>query len=490
MIQRKKLLIASLFSLMFLVTSVSADTIILKDGRRIPCDFAKEDGNIIRYWVGEASLTVSRDKVERIEKDSLKGDALVTKPEAERSIETNPNSLTKKPIKAETNKALLGFQLPIVRVNGVSLDIKAADELEAKLKNNPSDKDSINILVISLNAIAFAEGQAGHTAKVKELLERSLKWQPNNSDALMLLSENELDTGRYNEGVRQARKAVAANPKNQFAYYLLGQGYYLVDNLQDAVSAWQSALKLGENPVIREALTKAENELARARDFTSSHSRFFNIVMEGGSVTNGLDAQLLVVLESQYDSLRRRFSYEPKERISAIFYTKNTFSDVTRAPSWAGALNDGKLRVPIGGLSSIDDELTRTITHELTHSFVYFKAQGKCPVWLNEGIAQIMEGKSANNYHVQLSTVIANNPSFGLKPLSGSFTGFSTQQALVAYAYSLAAVEMLSERGTNTVIDILGDLSQNYTIDQALSRHTRYKDLAAFDQELKQKLKQ
>jgi tetratricopeptide (TPR) repeat protein len=487
---KHKFLLTSLVCLGYLstVSLVLADTIKLKDGRVIHCDYAKEDGKVLRYWVGEASLTISLDKVESIEKDNIKGEALVTNPNAERTIESSKET-SKTPADDSSKNKLIQFQIPIIRVNGVSLDLKATDELEAKLKNNPSDKELINILVTSLNAIAFAEDQAGHKTKAKELLERSLKWQPNNSNALMLLSKNEIDTGHYNEAVRQARKAVEADPKNQFAHYLLGQGYYLLENLQDAVNAWQTALKLGENALIREDLTKAKNELARAKDFTSSRSRFFNIVIEGDSLNNGLESQLLVVLENKYDTLRRSFSYEPKERISAIFYTKSTFSDITQAPSWAGALNDGKLRVPIGGVSSVDDELTRTITHELTHSFVYFKAQGKCPVWLNEGIAQVMEGKSANVYHTQLAALIAGNPQFGLKVLSGSFTGFSTAQALVAYAYSLAAVEMLSQRGISTLMDILGDLSQNYTIDQALSRHTSYKDLAEFDGELKKRLK-
>ena len=39
------------------------------------------------------------------------------------------------------------------------------------------------------------------------------------------------------------------------------------------------------------------------------------------------------------------------------------------------------------------DELARVLKHELTHSFVGQKTDGRCPVWLQEGIAQYMEGK-------------------------------------------------------------------------------------------------
>ena len=130
----------------------------------------------------------------------------------------------------------------------------------------------------------------------------------------------------------------------------------------------------------------------------------------------------------------------------------------------------------------------KTITHELTHSFVYFKARGKCPTWLNEGIAQMMEGKSASGYRGQLAKLAANNSLPNLQILSGSFMGFSTAQAFVAYTYSLTATELLAEHGVHTVIEVLDDLGQNYNINVALSRHTRFQNLQAFEEELKQRL--
>ena len=48
---------------------------------------------------------------------------------------------------------------------------------------------------------------------------------------------------------------------------------------------------------------------------------------------------------------------------------------------------------PVEGLTTVTDELARVLKHELTHSFVGQKTDGHCPVWLQEGIAQYMEGK-------------------------------------------------------------------------------------------------
>src|SRR5205085_9046040 len=178
------------------------------------------------------------------------------------------------------------------------------------------------------------------------------------------------------DALAHASRAVEIDAGNQYAFYLMGAAYYALEKVPQAVNAWRSALKIKDNPNIRTALEKAERELAVAQDFTNNRSRFFNISIEGGTLNPSLESSILNLLEDSYTQLKRRFDYEPSEKISAIFYTRDTFFNVTNAPTWAGALNDGKLRVPVGGLNGANDELAKTITHELTHSFVYFKARG------------------------------------------------------------------------------------------------------------------
>lgn len=485
---KRNFLFSSLIVLLFIgsLTSAFADTIILKDGRVIRCDGVREEANIVRYWIGEAILTVSKEKVERIERDNQKGEALTNS-----NSNANQNSLEKIDSSNPSNKLKVSpIKRPIVKTLNGNVDIEKANKLEAELKNNSQDKTKIEELVYTLNILAFQESQAGNIAKAKELLNRALNWDSNNTDSLIGLTSLEMGEGRYSEALQHANKAVSIDAKNQLTYYYLGAAYYNLEDLPRAVDSWKIGLRLGQNTLIQTALAKAEKELALANDFSSGRNRFFNIVLEGGSANLGLESQLLILLEESHTKLRRQFNFDPKERISAIFYTKQTFSDVTRAPSWAGALNDGKLRIPIGGLTSVNAELAKTITHELVHSFVYFKSRGKCPVWLNEGLAQLMEGDSAASYRSQLAVVVANNPSFNLKTLSGSFIGFTPEQARVAYAYSLAAVELLSERGVNTTISVLEDLSQNTDIDTSISRHTRYKNLKAFEEELSRRLSQ
>lgn len=481
----KNFLIASLITLLFSTPCAWADTIKLKDGRIIKCDFFREEGSVVRYWIGDSILTVSRDKIESLERDKEKGEDLKASPNQPNNNLDNldNNSDTSKPTKLRPVP-----RFPIVRTLDGNSNMEAVEKLEAELKNNPTDKTKIASLVKTLNIVAFTEQQAGNLDKAKELLNRALSLKEDHIDTLLGLSNISLQEGRYREVVQYSNKILSIDDKNQLGYYFLGSGYYYLNEIQKAVDTWRAGLKLGDNALIQDALTKAEKELSVSRDFSNERSRFFNLVLEGGSNNLELENQLLITLEASYSQLKRQFNYEPKERINAIFYTKQTFSNITRAPSWAGAVNDGKLRVPVGGLTQVNNELTKTITHELAHSFVYFKARGKCPTWLNEGIAQLVEGDSARQYYSQLANVVAQNPSFNLKNLSGSFISFSPEQAQVAYKYSLAAVELLSERGINTAISVLSELGQSNNIDQAISRHTRFRNLNEFEQELKQRL--
>ncbi len=126
-------------------------------------------------------------------------------------------------------------------------------------------------------------------------------------------------------------------------------------------------------------------------------------------------------MENQYQDLGRQLSYEPAENIIVILYTQREFVDITEAPSWAGALNDGKLRIPIGGVTAMNPELQRVLKHELTHSFIASLAGGRCPVWLNEGVAQLMEPRSASMYAQSLAPLFQQRKAIPLSVLEHSF---------------------------------------------------------------------
>lgn len=148
------------------------------------------------------------------------------------------------------------------------------------------------------------------------------------------------------------------------------------------------------------------------------------------------------------------------------------------------ALNDGKLRIPINGLNSVTPELARVLKHELAHSFINQLSAGRCPPWLHEGIAQLLEPKSLGSEGRQLAQLFKSQNNIPLNALEGSFMRFSGAQAYVAYAESLAAVTYINETsGMGDIQNILQRLREGSSTEAAL-RATIHSDYGQLESEL------
>jgi hypothetical protein len=109
-------------------------------------------------------------------------------------------------------------------------------------------------------------------------------------------------------------------------------------------------------------------------------------------------------------------------------------------------------------LSTMTDELARVLKHELTHSFVAQKTSNRCPVWLQEGIAQYMEGKRSRNAAGPLSAAYEKHMEFSLASYETSWMNLPKETASIAYAWSLATVE--------TIVYVEGMLSIERILDR------------------------
>ena len=204
---------------------------------------------------------------------------------------------------------------------------------------------------------------------------------------------------------------------------------------------------------------------------------------EGKQSSEALRAQIVAVLEADYDDLSHDLGNPPHDSILVTLYTEQAFFDVTHAPSWSGAVNDGKLRIPISGITSMTSDLARVLKHELAHSFVSQATGGRCPTWLNEGIAQAVEPKTVQ-YGRRLSQLFRAQQAIPYNALEGGFMRFSPIEAVVAYDESLAAVQYISETyGMSDVERILERLGQGSSSEAAL-RATIHSDYGQLESEV------
>ena len=155
-----------------------------------------------------------------------------------------------------------------------------------------------------------------------------------------------------------------------------------------------------------------------------------------------------------------------------------------QAPSWSGAVNDGKLRIPVQGVDSVTSDLAHVLKHELAHSFINQLTGGRCPQWLNEGVAQALEPKSVSSRGRRLAELFQTQHEIPFNTLEGSFMRLSPMEAVLAYDESLAAVEYINDTyGMSDVRRILERLGEGSSTEAAL-RATIHSDYGQLESEV------
>ncbi len=325
----------------------------------------------------------------------------------------------------------------------------------------------------SLTAAAeFVAGRYEHEHNRDEQalrhMQRALGAAPSNAGLHAWCATLMLNFGETASALTEAERAVELDPESADAQRILGQVYYGAGRLPEAITAWEHSLRLAPNAELSEHLEKAQREAAVEQHFTEDARGHFLLRYEGGQPTAALSDDLWHALERDYEQLSAELGFAPRTTITVVLYSEQQFSDVTKAPAWAGAINDGKLRIPTGDLRNMTPQLDAVLRHELTHSFVH-SAVPNCPVWLNEGLAQMEEPRSVEALSTELRQAVRPGSFVPLVKLEGSFQKMGPEDARRAYVESLAAVEVMrSAKGMDGLRWMLRKLSEGEANEAAL----------------------
>jgi tetratricopeptide (TPR) repeat protein len=298
-----------------------------------------------------------------------------------------------------------------------------------------------------------------------EQFQASLNFSTSSSELqvanLLTLAYIDLLRSQYSDALEYLGRARRLAPRRAAVARLSGWAQYGLNRIDDAIKEWQIAQQIEASPDIANALAKAERDKAaesEAREASSSHF----ILRYQGSATPALAAEILSVLEEDFRRLESEFRFTPPEPIGVVLYTEQSFRDVSDLPSWARAENDGRIRAPVQGLTSVTDQLSRMLMHELVHSFIRQKTLGRCPEWLDEGLAQWFEGRRSDRTAASLAAIFDKGKYIPLQRLEGSWNTMSGPTAEFAYAWSLAAVEYIM---ANSGMWGIGRLFERFDID-------------------------
>jgi hypothetical protein len=252
------------------------------------------------------------------------------------------------------------------------------------------------------------------------------------------------------------------------ASVLLGQILHQQGDLDQAIQVYADALARAPGDKMLTARLEAwRKEAALHQDFQRSMSTNFTVLFEGPA-EQPLADKALAVLEAAYWRIGGALGTYPPDVITVVLYTERQFQDVTRSPGWAGGLYDGRIRVPVRGALEHPEEFARVLSHELTHAFVYSLATRGVPQWLNEGLAGVFEQGDLSWARETVSGARALIP---LDRLHGDFSGFSSDEARLAYAESaLAAKYLLDRSGPAPVVALLTDLGNGAGFEAAFEQ--------------------
>jgi tetratricopeptide (TPR) repeat protein len=436
------------------------DVIHLKNGRRIWADSVREEGTHVQYEVGDNSYAIPKASVERIEEGGV-------------PPEFRSSSATDKP------------EVPSFVPSD---DLRSEGDLPAKvIRDGHVDSDSLTSLEhrakpeIAAAAYFIAgkhEFESGNLPQGRAYFDSALRLQPNSPTILNYYAALLVRMGSLKQALSYAQRSAQLAPNSADSFAVLGVVQFASDRSREAIRSWKHSLELRPDSMIEQYIAKAEREIKAESQFTERASSHFTLRYEGKQTSDSFRRSILMTLESQYDDLVRDLGASPRESIPVILYTDQAYFDVTQAPAWSGALNDGKLRIPVSGLDSVTPDLTRVLKHELAHSFINQLSHGRCPHWLHEGIAQAVEPRSLSSVGQRLAKLFQDGREIPFYALEGSFSRFSSAEASLAYAESLAAVSYIQDTyGLSEVRQIVERIGEGSSTEQAL-RGTVHSDYA------------
>jgi tetratricopeptide (TPR) repeat protein len=447
------------------VSSAAADTIVLKNGRRIVAASVTEEGDKVTYQTLAGSMSIPKSIVVRVERDDYANSAI-------------SRGVVEPPVSAPQVEPVSGYEeVARLTVHDDSIDFNYLARLESEAKGG--DATGVDKVAAAHHTAAQFLLAKGDIDSAIDQYRQALTFAPENTGLLLNLAVLYLRKSQFTTALDPLERARRIAPDSPDVAKLMGWAYYGANKLDRAVEEWKRADRLRPDPEVKFALAKAERDSAEEESYREGETAHFSLKYYGGAAPE-LASGILRTLEDEFRELESQLDYTPPEPINVILYTEQAFADITRAPSWAGALNDGRIRIPVQGLTAVTPDLARVLKHELTHSFVGQKSHGRAPTWLQEGIAQWMEGRRSSSAAGALIDAAAQNEGIKLESLEGSWLGLSGDSAALAYAWSLAVVEsMIQTGGMSDISRLLDRIAASPSTDAALREtlHSNYADL-------------
>ncbi len=176
-----------------------------------------------------------------------------------------------------------------------------------------------------------------------------------------------------------------------------------------------------------------------------------------------LAGSALSTLTNTSEEFQRIFGVVPKSKVVLRFLNPSEFRRLTKAPDWTSAMfYRGEISIPINEKRGVNPvELHRALRHEYVHAVIAEITNYRSPAWIDEGIAQLLEGQINPLLGPALRTWIRTNSAMPLSSLENGFTTLPGDIVPAAYAQSLFATRTLVQQyGFSSAVKFLSLLGE------------------------------
>ena len=256
-------------------------------------------------------------------------------------------------------------------------------------------------------------------------------------------------------------QALGIDQENPDLYLLLGKAYYAGGRMAEAIDALQRSLEYGSGVEVASLLDKVRREWQIEEQMQQEYRGHFQLSFVDGAQASDLASDILETLEDAYVEVGSDLAYYPDIRVPVLLYSHRDYADVTHSPDWAGAVYDGKIRLPLAGMRGMTKRFSSILYHEYMHVLVHFIAGSNVPVWLNEGLAELSGRRIDSTPLTDLTAASEIGQLLEWRDLEKSFTGLPDYHVPLAYEQSYSLVLfMVDSYGWHNMVELLESLGK------------------------------
>lgn len=366
---------------------------------------------------------------------------------------------------------------------------RAIELLETALQVAPQDTTLFRGLALAhlAHGLSLCESgaQVHYDEEAVRALRSALRYDDEDPEIHAALGKIQLLGGRLEEGRVELEAARALRPGDPEIVKLLAELAYRRGDLREASELWEGARRL--EPGSAQAAGRLERVAAERRleeGFARRELDHFTLRfdVDPAGIRPQVDAAM-AALEDAYREVLRTLEISPADAVPVVVYEDRDFRSVTGVHEWARGLYDGQVRLPSAVLLAGGEVMRSVLAHEYAHAALHYATGGRCPVWLNEGLAQVYGGEWRPEHAEVLEAAESERRLVPLEVLERSFLEEPDAARVRLYYYqSYAAARFLLERHREPAMRVaLRRLRDGQPMSQVLADafHLEYADLDA-----------